>query len=128
MSGYESDDSNVSAGRDLADGIPELQEYWLFINVLLANNSTHPDCAYRTGIQAGTAQPASLGRLNQHPTRYCRLHHPTFIAKAWGCCIHRGLLNNVWQCYWCERERAEQQYYWPTRLSDCEDSPGKDAL
>lgn len=36
-SGYESDDSGMSEGRDLACGVPEKQEYWLAPSVRFAD-------------------------------------------------------------------------------------------
>jgi hypothetical protein len=108
------------------EGLPALQEYWLPINMFSADGSTHPVCALRTGIHPETAQPASIDRFNQHPIRYCRCNHPECISVVWGCNFHRGVLSNMRQCYWCERERAEQRYYPAKRIRECEDYPGDD--
>jgi hypothetical protein len=115
-------------GRGLAGGRPESQEYWLLSNLLFPDFSSYPECAIRTGVRAGTAQPASREHFNQHPIRWCREHHPRYIYNVEGCSIHRGVLNGSRCCYWCELERTGRVFYPARALQDCYGYPGHEYI
>lgn len=105
--------------RNLASGRRKLQYYWLHSSPLIADFSSHPSCAINTGIQLGTAQPASREHFNQHPIQRCHQDHPTYINSVIGCSAHRGVLNLAGRCYWCDLERTKNTYYLARALHEC---------
>jgi hypothetical protein len=125
----DSDEENdFDEGRDLASGSEEPQLYWLFSNILRADFSVHPSCAVRTGIQAGTAQPASREHFNQYPIRSCYHSHHNFIMSANGCSVHRGVRDRWGRCYWCQLETAHGVFYPARAIRDCYGYPGDDQM
>jgi hypothetical protein len=86
----QSDISDVETlARGLGSGEPLEQKYWLSRDLIsLTLHSYHPECAMRTGIQSGSAQPAPREHFNQHPIRFCRVSHPFNILTVLGCSVH----------------------------------------
>lgn len=62
-----------------------------------------PECP-STGGDSRLASPATLTHFNNHPTATCRLYHSSHISFAWGCPIHRGVLDAKGHCYYCRQE------------------------